>query len=242
MITSQPAPMAITPPLRKQETIVFLGDSITQAGILPDGYIDLTARALATCCPDQEMQLIGAGINGHRVPDCQKRLQRDVLQHHPAVVCIYIGVNDVWHWQHGKGTTIDDYRAGLLDIIRRIHSSGAQVILCTPSLIGEKSDGSNRFDNMLEEYAHISRTIAARTGSQLLDLRAASLAYLKSHNPQQSAKGILTSDGVHLNSHGNRFIASLVTAALLNRQALPEPPIAGNEPDRPGHAPDTAHC
>lgn len=202
------------PALKEKDTIVFLGDSITQAGVNPDGYVTLTAQGIAKSCPDKGVQVIGAGISGHRVPDCQQRLDRDVLQKKPTIVIIYIGINDVWHWSQNRGTKKEDFDAGLREMIGRIQAAGARVILCTPTVIGEKTDGTNHFDAMLEEYSQISRTVAKDTGSQLLDLRAAFLAYLREHNPQNAAQGILTSDSVHLNKNGNKVLSELMLDAL----------------------------
>ncbi len=201
--------------LKDKDRIIFLGDSITQAGVLPYGYITLLSMQLAKHCPELGISLIGAGINGHKVPHCQKRLDRDVLQKKPSIVFVYIGVNDVWHWQHNRGTTADDFEAGLRDIIGRIQATGARLILCTPSVIGEKRDASNRYDDMLDEYACISRNIARQSGTQLLDLRVAFMDYLKQHNPLNAKQGILTSDGVHLNKNGNRFLSELIFKTLL---------------------------
>ncbi|MGB2186942.1 MAG: G-D-S-L family lipolytic protein, partial [Akkermansiaceae bacterium] len=61
-------------PLKKNDRIVFLGDSITAAGPRPGGYITLSAEAIAKAYPDLNIELIGAGKGGHKVPDCQKRL------------------------------------------------------------------------------------------------------------------------------------------------------------------------
>ena len=200
--------------LRAKDRIVFLGDSITAAGVKPDGYVTLTGEAIEKAYPNLEIEIVGAGISGHKVPDCQERLDRDVLQKDPTVVVIYIGINDVWHWQRNNGTTKKDFEAGLHDLIHRINLKGARVILCTPTVIGEKTDGSNEFDSMLEEYSAISRKVAKETNSQLLDLRKEFMAYLKDHNPENLSKGILTYDTVHLNNDGNRFLADLMLKAL----------------------------
>jgi lysophospholipase L1-like esterase len=200
--------------LQEKDTIVFLGDSITQAGVSPNGYVTLTSKAIAEAYPDQNIRVIGAGIGGHKVPDCQKRLDRDVLQKKPTIVLIYIGINDVWHSLDGHGTKKKDFEVGLKDMIATINAAGARVILCTPTVIGEKTDGTNKLDEMLDEYSDISRKVAKETNSQLLDLREAFLAYLKEHNTENAAKGILTRDAVHLNKNGNAFLAQLVLNAL----------------------------
>jgi len=202
------------PSLKAQDKIIFLGDSISQAGVLAHGYITLASKVIAKAYPCLNIQLIGAGMNGHKVPNCQKRLDRDVLQKKPSIVFIYLGVNDVWHWQHHKGTTATDFEAGLKDMVMRIQGQGARVILCTPSVIGEKVDGTNKYDAMLDEYADISRAIADETNFELLDLRSRFMNYLKTENQHNAKSGILTTDGVHLNRQGNKFVSELVLKIL----------------------------
>ena len=194
-------------PLGKGERIVFFGDSITQAGAASGGYVALVKEAIAKEPPDFETEVIGAGIGGNRVPDLEARLDKDVLAKQPTLVVIYIGINDVWHSAKGRGTSKPDYELGLRRIVKRIQKTGARVILCTPSVIGEKHDGTNPFDAMLDEYSQISRTVAAETHIRLLDLRKQFVAHLKAHNQENADKNILTIDGVHLNAAGNRFVA-----------------------------------
>lgn len=200
--------------LKTGDRIVFLGDSITQAGAGPHGYVTFFRQVLQKVRPDLDVEVIGAGISGNRVPDLQARLERDVLAKDPTVVVIYIGINDVWHSLNNRGTPIDEFESGLKDIIGKIQISGARVVLCTPSVIGEKTDGSNQLDEMLEQYSNVSRKVARETKSQLLDLRKAFLDYLKQHNPDNQEKNILTTDGVHLNAQGNEFVAEQMLKAL----------------------------
>ena len=200
--------------LKKGDRVVFLGDSITEAGAGPGGYVTLVREALNKEHKDLGVEVIGAGISGHKVPDLEKRLVRDVLSKKPTVVVIYIGINDVWHSQFGKGTPKDAYEKGLSNLIGNIQKAGARVILCTATVIGEKTDGSNPLDKMLDEYCDISRGVAAKEKVQLLDLRKAFLDYLKEHNKSNLDKGILTGDSVHLNAEGNKFVAKQMLSAL----------------------------
>lgn len=200
--------------LQKGDRVVFLGDSITQGGAGPGGYVTLAREAINKYCADLGVEVIGAGISGNRVPDLEKRLERDVLSKQPKVVVIYIGINDVWHSKNGRGTPKEAYEQGLKNLIKQINDAGARVILCTASVIGEKKDGANELDKMLDEYCDISRQVATATKSQLLDLRKEFLSYLQRSNPDDAAKSILTTDGVHLNAKGNRFVADKMLAAL----------------------------
>ena len=208
-------------PLKKDDRIVFFGDSITQAGVNPQGYVTVITAAIKSANPDLGIETFGAGVSGNKVPNLQARLENDVIAKKPTVVFIYIGINDVWHWKMDKegkllggGTTKEIFESGLKDIIAKVNAAGARVILCTPSVIGEKHDGSNERDAMLEEYSAISRKVAADTGSQLCDLRKAFIDHLKANNADNAPKGILTGDGVHLNPKGNAFVAAEMGKAI----------------------------
>jgi lysophospholipase L1-like esterase len=205
-------------PLKKGDRVVFLGDSITQAGVGVKGYVTLVKQALAEKHRDLGIEVIGAGISGNKVPDLQRRLERDVLAKKPTVVIIYIGINDVWHGERDprNGTPKDKFETGLKEIIAKIKDAGARVVLCTPSVIGEKTGGGNNLDAKLDEYSDISRRVARETKSELCDLRKAFVDHLKEHNPENRERGILTSDRVHLNESGNRFVAERMLKCLGN--------------------------
>lgn len=200
--------------LKKGDRIVFLGDSITQAGAGPNGFVTLIRNKLNETHKDLGVEVIGAGISGNKVTDLQKRLDKDVIAKKPTIVVIYIGINDVWHSLSGRGTPKDKFESGLHDVIKRIKDAGAQVILCTASVIGEKPDGSNQLDEMLDDYCAVSRKVAKETGSPLLDLRQQFIDYLKKSNPDGKDKGVLTRDGVHLNPTGDQFVAARMLEAL----------------------------
>jgi lysophospholipase L1-like esterase len=201
-------------PLAQGEVIAFFGDSITEAGANEGGYCRLIGEAIDKQRPDLGATFIYAGISGHKVPDLLGRLERDVLSGNPTIVFIYIGINDVWHSNQGRGTPKVEFESGLRDLIEKITAANAKVVLCTPSTIGEKSDGSNPLDAMLEEYSAISRSVAKETGVTLCDLRSAFIEHLKQHNPDNRDRGILTGDGVHLNAEGNLFVANQAAEAI----------------------------
>ncbi len=163
-------------------------------------------EALTARNPGQTIEVIGKGIGGNRVPDLLARLKTDVLDLSPSLVVIYIGINDVWHSTRGKGTPAAEFEQGLTSIVKQISATGARVILCTPSVIGEKTDGSNSLDAMLDEYSTIGRKVAVATGATLLDLRSKFQHDLKIANGNNAESGVFTTDGVHLNEAGNQFV------------------------------------
>jgi isoamyl acetate esterase len=200
--------------LRNNDRIVFFGDSITQLGVKPKGYITLIKDSLVQKLPS--IEIIGAGIGGNKVPDLQARIDSDVIARNPTIVVIYIGINDVWHsiTPGRSGTPKKKYEAGLEEIIGKIQKTGARVILCTPSVIGEKKNGKNQLDAQLDEYSGISRRVAQKTKIELCDLRNAFVSYLKLHNPRNVEKGILTVDKAHLSDRGNRLVATELLKTL----------------------------
>lgn len=207
LLLAQKQPMMKKESKVKSAKIVFLGDSITQAGARPGGYVDLVAKRLKG---QLGATVVGAGISGNKVPDLQRRLQKDVLDLKPTHVVIYIGINDVWHSQSGNGTSPAKFKSGLLDIIKRIENSGAKPILCTPTVIGEKPLGGNRLDEKLELFSQITRSIAQKNQLSLVDLRQEMMDYLESQPSQSERKNawLLTTDGVHMNQKGNHWLAN----------------------------------
>jgi lysophospholipase L1-like esterase len=200
-------------PLQKGQRIVFLGDSITAGGVGPKGYVTVIKNELPK---DLDMQIIGAGISGNKVPDLQKRLDKDVLSKKPNLVVIYIGINDVWHGEKDptRGTTPERYEEGLRDIISRCQAASAQVLLCTPTVIGELPGGANKLDAKLDEYAELSRKVAREMKVPLCDLRKAFLNHEEKHNTEKKDRGILTGDRVHLSEAGNRLVATTILQHL----------------------------
>ncbi len=199
-------------PLMKGDRIVFLGDSITEQGAGPKGFVTLIKNALQDKHKDLSIEVIGAGVSGNKVPDIQTRLDKDVLAKKPTIVVIYIGINDVWHGEKdpAKGTSKDKYEAGLRDVIGRCKDAGARVVLCTPSVIGEKNDGSEVNDPKLDEYSDVSRAVAKDLKVPVCDLRKAFQDFEKAHNPDNKESGVLTKDRVHLNETGNQFVADAI--------------------------------
>lgn len=205
--------------LKKGDRIVFLGDSITQAGWdNANGYVQIIKKTLADKHKNQDILVLGAGISGNKVPDLQKRVDKDVIAKKPTIVFIYIGINDVWHGENNpaNGTSKDKFESGLKEVIKKITDSGAKVVVCTPSVIGEKKNGANKLDKQLDEYSDISRTIAKELKLPLCDLRKEFANYEMKNNKADKESGILTSDRVHLNQAGNKFVADTMLKLLGN--------------------------
>jgi len=199
----------------KKTKIVFFGDSITQQGAGKGGYIDLIQEKINAKGIQNDWEVVGAGIGGNKVYDLYLRMDSDVLTKNPDIVVIYIGVNDVWHKvSSGTGTDPDKFEKFYNAIIKKLQQRNISVILCTPAVIGEKTDFTNQQDGDLNKYAAIIRSIARQNNLFLVDLRQKFLDYNKQYNSENKEQGILTTDRVHLNEKGNEFVAAEMWKAI----------------------------
>lgn len=203
-------------PAKKTTRVVFFGDSITEAGALPGGYIAQMRDSLTVRKINGRYELIGSGIGGNKVYDLFLRLEDDVLKRKPDVVVLYVGINDVWHRQmFGTGTDADKFQKFYLALIQKLKARNIKVIACTPTCIGERPGGLNPLDAELDRFAAIVRQVAADTETLVCDLRQAFIAYESLYNRTEKPSGILTTDGVHLNDHGNKLVAEILMERLL---------------------------
>ena len=201
--------------MQTKKKIVFFGDSITQQGAGTDGYIKKLDSILTQRNQAANYELVGAGIGGNKVYDLYLRMHEDVLAKNPDAVVIYIGINDVWHKRtSGTGTDPDRYEKFYNAIIKKLKAKNIKVYVCTPSVIGEKNDFTNQLDGDLNFYSTLVKKIAATNNLPVIDLRQLFLDHLKTANPENKDRGILTTDGVHLNRTGNIFVAQQMYNAL----------------------------
>lgn len=89
--------------LKANDTILFIGDSITSADRhrqaytpLGFGYVHFAGNLLVATRPELNLRIINTGISGDTVVDLMRRWQADCIAHRPNVVSILVGINDVW--------------------------------------------------------------------------------------------------------------------------------------------------
>jgi lysophospholipase L1-like esterase len=199
----------------KKKKVVFFGDSITQMGVDKGGYIDLIKQDIVAKGLTDKYEIVGAGIGGNKIYDLYLRMEKDVLDQHPDVVVIWVGVNDVWHKaDYGTGTDFDKFGKFYDAVVKKIQATGAKVIVVTPAAIGERNDYSNTQDGDLNMYSNWIRKFSAENKLGLVDLRKTFHDYSVANNPTNEERGILTSDRVHLNAKGNAFVAEQMWEAI----------------------------
>lgn len=133
---------------KQGDVILFQGDSITDARRdrkaegqannsrgLGYGYPLLIAGNLLESQPTLGLKVYNRGISGNKVPDLQKRWQKDCLDLKPAVLSILIGVNDMWHKMNGKyNGTVKDYQTGFTALLEQTKTAlpSTKIVICEP--------------------------------------------------------------------------------------------------------------
>lgn len=193
--------------IKSGEKLAFLGDSITQYGkASPGGYVNLVSSGLAT--NGVKIEVIGAGISGHKSNQMLGRLENDVLRLKPQWMTLSCGVNDVWHGE--KGVSLEDYKKNITSIVDKAQAEGIKVILLTSTMIGENQASSN--NQKLVPYNDFLCSLAKEKKCLLADLNAdMQAAVAKVNTPGENS---LTSDGVHMAFPGDMMMATGVLKAI----------------------------
>ncbi len=197
-------------PIKTGDKVAFLGDSITEAGQgSPGGYVQLVGTGLAA--NGVKIEIIGAGISGHKSNQMLARLDRDVMSKQPQWLTVSCGVNDVWHGKNG--VPLEDYKKNLTAIVDQAQGAGVKVMILTSTMITE--DPAKPENQQLAPYNEFLRLLAAEKKCLLADLNAEMQAAITQAAKTRPAKGnYLTSDGVHMAAAGDQMMATGVLKGL----------------------------
>lgn len=173
--------------LQNRDTVVFAGDSITDASkALYDnigiGYVRNIDSLLNVCYPENIYKIMNAGVSGNTSLDLVTRWQADVLDKHPNVVVCCIGVNDVWRQfdcpaDFNTHVSKEQYAENLEKIVMSTVKKVRKMILMTPYYI--ELDKNDPMRKMMDEYAAEMKRIAAKYEITCIDLQKNFDEYLK---------------------------------------------------------------
>lgn len=129
--------------LAKGETILFLGDSITdsfrrrditkpnETTALGAGYVLLVGSQLAANHPNLRPKIYNRGVSGDGVRQLTERLEGDCFSLNPSVISILIGINDFIHSDKGQAGAqkYHEELCGLIEKIKNRVPNGKIVIM-----------------------------------------------------------------------------------------------------------------
>jgi len=223
-VTSQAAPskqLPIVPPMfQGVHRVVCLGDSITEQGEQPGGYVWLIRHYLAHLYPDQHIETLNAGISGHKSNDMLGRFQRDVLDKKPDLITISVGVNDVWHgfFNHPNGDgpngiPLKDYVANVEAMVTQAQAQKIKVVILSATVIEENLEDIKNTKAI--RYNEALFKVARAHMCPYVDLQKSFRALIQTYRTVTGGHdNLLTVDGVHMNSSGNKVMAHTILSTL----------------------------
>lgn len=200
--------------IKKNDRLVFFGDSITEWGrnredetSLGNGYVAALSQMLTERFPEADFYYFNRGIGGNHIHDLNNRI-RDCLELRPDVVFLLIGINDVWHQvgQQSFGSEKEEKRftAEYRKLLTQLQKAGIhRILLMEPFVLPEPSDRETwRVD--LDKKIQVVRKLAQEFHLEFVPLDG----LINEEAIKVGAKSLTGEDGVHPTPQGAQFIAS----------------------------------
>jgi len=201
----------------KGDTILFQGDSITDAGRekekeIPNnagsfgrGYAFLAASYLLNAMPENMLTIYNRGISGNKVFQLADRWEKDCLGLKPDVLSILIGVNDYWHKRNGKyDGTVEVYETDYRKLLKRTQESlpGIKLVICEPFYVLETRAVDKTWIEPMKKYQAAAKRISDEFNTIWVPFQKVFDEAVK-HAPGKYWAG----DGVHPSMAGAQLMA-----------------------------------
>jgi len=211
------------------QRVVFMGDSITDAGRrgpqhrpFGTGYLRVWRGLLQARDPDltRSLTIVNSGIGGNNAANLLARWDADCLAHAPDHLVVKIGINDCNQTlsKRPEPVTAERYETMLDEAIRRTRAAFPDVRLTflTPFFLSRASHGLSyrwRVLDYLPQYHAALARLGGRHGATVVDLHARFQIHLD-HRPAAAFGGRQGMDAVHPSETGCMVIAEALYAAL----------------------------
>lgn len=210
--------------LMKDYTILFQGDSITDAGrnkedesyntprILGTGYAMLAAADLLEDYASLNLRIYNRGISGNKVFQLADRWDKDCIHLKPDVLSILIGVNDFWHKLNGQyDGTLEIYRRDYIALLERTLKAlpGVKLIVCEPFAIPGVKAVDDRWFPDFYGYQKVAREISDMFGAIFIPFQKVFDEGIK-----EAPASYWTGDGVHASFAGAKLMAEAWMEAI----------------------------
>lgn len=199
--------------LRDSDTVVFYGDSITDAR----QYTVFTEAFVRTRFPGMKTRFVHSGWGGDRVTGggggpIDLRLERDVFAYRPTVVTVMLGMNDGSYRAYDPAIA-DTFAKGYESLVQSMKSRlpGVRLTLIQPSPYDDVTRAPGfpgGYNATLLRYSDIVADIARREGAAVADLNAPTVAMLQAANAKDPAAAArILPDRVHPGPSGHLIMA-----------------------------------
>ena len=182
---------------KKEHTVVFIGDSITNYGTDSDyGFVNQFKKKYSSL-----IKIYAEGICGNETTDILERLDKDVIKHKPDVMYIMIGINDI----NNESRTLEEILQNMTKIIDIVKENNIEPVILNVTLISE--DFSNPKNIQVDKYNELLKNLAEEKQVKLIDVNT----LLKNEvNKGDNSSLVVMEDDLHLNENGNNVVADAV--------------------------------
>lgn len=210
------------PPLSRSliapdDTILFQGDSITDAGrsrdtakdantqsALGTGYAWLAAAEVLVDHPADNLKIFNRGISGNKVFQLAERWDEDCLNIKPNLLSILIGVNDIWHKLNGKyDGTVEIYERDYRALLTRTKKAlpHVKLVICEPFVLRCGAVNDKWFPEF-DHYRAAAKRVAESFDATFVPFQTMFNEAVKYASPDHWSK-----DGVHPSPAGAALMA-----------------------------------
>lgn len=144
--------------------ILFLGDSITEAGRdrmsdsdLGSGFVHIFAGKLKLLYPDTEFAFFNRGVSGYTMHRVLEDVDRNLVCK-PDIVVLLAGVNDViCRFSEGVEISPEAFEESFRAIVQKVKESGAKLVVLQPFVLNvpDKARYRRFFDKFLERMQKV---------------------------------------------------------------------------------------
>jgi len=180
--------------IKPNNTIVFIGDSITDAGRFESvhkpfgyGYVHFAANQILAKYPDYNINIVNTGISGNTIRNLKSRWQKDCLDYKPDIVSILIGINDVWRFHTNRldeAVFLEEYKLIYEQLLSQIkEQNNSQIVLIEPFMFCNDTD--NAMFIALRDYIEVVNSLADKFNAVLVPLQKSINAIIQRVPPQK---------------------------------------------------------
>ena len=143
--------------LKDNDTVVFLGDSITAAS----SYGKVVENYTLLRFPDRRVQFINAGHGGDTAAGGLARLDQDVFRHHATVLLVAYGINDIGWGMKADSEHKQKYLDSIRGIVQQCKEHKVRVFICSAAITATdpRKSESDFLQTMCDEGMAISHSM-----------------------------------------------------------------------------------
>ena len=211
--------------IEAQSTLLFIGDSITDAGrdrdadgegifneAYGDGYVRIIKSLLEATLPAHPIRIRNLGVSGNTILDLEARWHNDVMDRQRNWLSVMIGINDVWR-QFDQPLAVDThvslerYAETYRRLLAQVRPNLDGLVIATPYVIDNQRNDPMR--KRMDQYGVVAEQMAEEFDATFENVQAAFDSHLEHYHPKQ-----LAWDRIHPNATGHMIIARAWLDAL----------------------------